>query len=180
MSDKKAMTVLLAEFDSTAALLHAAEKTRDAGYKHFDCHSPFPVHGMDVAMGEQRSPLGYIVFTVALLGLSSFFGFVWWLSVEDYPMIISGKPFGSFQAWVPPLFAITILSAALTAVFGMFHINRIPRLHHPLFNSARFEKVTDDKFFLSIESTDPLFNSDTTRQFLAAIGGKHIEELRDE
>lgn len=174
------MTVLLAEFDSTAALLHAAEKTRDAGYRDFDCHSPFPIHGMDAAMGERRSPLGYIVFTIALLGLSTFFAFVWWLSVEDYPMVISGKPFGSFQAWVPPLFAISILSAAITAVLGMSHLNRLPRLNHPLFHSTRFEGVTDDKFFLSIESTDPKFNVDQTKQFLNSIGGKHIEELKDD
>jgi Protein of unknown function (DUF3341) len=179
MSDVKTMTVLLAEFDNPAELIHAAEKTRDAGYKNFDCHSPFPIHGMDTAMGEQRSPLGFIVFIVALLGVGSFFGFIWWLSVLDYPMVISGKPYGSFQAWVPPLFAITILSAALTAVFGMFHINRIPRLHHPLFNSTRFEKASDNAFFLSIESNDPMFSIEKTKQFLASIGGKHVEELRD-
>lgn len=178
MSDNKTMTVLLAEFDNPAALIHAAEKMRDAGYKAFDCHSPFPIHGMDAAMGERRSPLGYFVFTIAFLGLASFFGFIWWLSVNDYPMVISGKPYGSFQAWVPPLFAITILSAALTAVFGMFHINRLPRLHHPLFNSPRFEKASDDKFFVSVESTDPQYGS--AKQFLTAIGGKYVEELRDE
>ncbi len=87
--------MMLAEFENPAQLLGAAQKLHDAGYKQFDCHSPFPIHGMDQAMGLKRSPLGYIVFVVAMLGLLGGITLEWWTSTIDYPLVISGKPFFS-------------------------------------------------------------------------------------
>src|SRR5687768_110553 len=103
---------LLAEFPDTAALLHAAEKLRDAGYKKFDCHSPFPIHGMDKAMGLKQSPLGWIVLVCGATGLISALGLQWWASAVAYPLIISGKPLFSHQAFVPITFEVTVLLSA--------------------------------------------------------------------
>lgn len=170
--------VMLAEFDSPYALLHAAEKIRAAGYKKFDCHSPFPIHGMDKAMGLGRSPLGYIVGASALVGMAGILALTYWTSAVDYPLVISGKPFFSWQAFIPVIFAVTILTSAFGAFLGMLSLNKLPRLFHPVFNSERFVGATDDRFFVSIESNDPLYNADKTRSFLASLGGSHIEVVQ--
>jgi hypothetical protein len=177
---KKVPAVILAEFDSAAELMHAAEKVRAEGYKEFDCHSPFPIHGMDEAMGLKRSPLGFIVFTGGTLGLLGAILLTWWTSTIDYPLIISGKPLFSYQAYVPVIFAVTVLFSAITATFGMFAINQLPRLSHPIFNSDKFGKFSDDGFFVSIESSDKKYDEQETQRFLKAIGGKNIEVLIDE
>jgi len=171
---------LLAQFDDPAALMHAAEKVRDAGYKKFDCHSPFPIHSMDAAMGLKRSRLGWIVGLAALIGTSGALGLQWWSSTLEYPLVISGKPFFSFQAYVPVTFALGVLLSAVAALVGMLVLNGLPRLHHPVFYSDNFARATDDGFFISIETEDPLFDADQTRTFLESAGGRNIEELREE
>lgn len=173
-------TGMLAAFESPAALMRAAEKMRDAGYTHFDCHSPFPIHGMDRAMGLKRSPLGFIVGMVALCALSGATLMMWWMTTVDYPLVVSGKPYFSFQAYVPVAFAITILSSAVTALFGMLILNRLPQLFHPLFESKQFAKVTDDGFFVSVAAQDTKFDINTTKQFLESIGGSQIEVVEGE
>ncbi len=171
---------ILAEFDGTGDLLHAAEKMHGQGYSKWDAHSPFPIHGMDKAMGLGRSKLGFIVGFCSTAGLALFTYFLYWINVVDYPIVISGKPFFSFQAFVPPIFAITILSAALAATLGMFALNKLPMLFHPLFNSKQFERVTDGGFFISIQSTDNKFDEAETRKFLESIGGKNVEVVMQE
>ena len=172
--------LILAEFDGPAELLRAAEKVRDAGYNRFDCHSPFPIHGMDAAMGLKRSPLGWIVGIAALVGTSSALALQWWTSTIDYPLVISGKPFFSFQAYVPVTFALGIVLSAFTALIAMLALNGLPRLNHPLFNSVRFDKVTSDGFFISIEGRDPLFEAEKTKAFLESVGGKNPEVIQEQ
>lgn len=169
----------LAEFDGPGPLLAAARRVRDAGYKHFDCHSPFPVHGMDEAMGLGRSALGWVVGFMAMVGVVSAIGLQWWTSSVDYKFVISGKPFFSFQAYVPITFGVGVLLSAITAVFGMFHFNRLPRLNHPVFTSERFAKFSTDGFFVSIEASDGKFNPAETLAFLKTIGATHAELLQD-
>jgi hypothetical protein len=152
---------------------------RDDGYKEFDCHSPFPIHGMDEAMGLKRSPLGYIVFVIGSLGLIGILTLMWWTSAVDYPLVISGKPFFSYPAFVPITFALTVLTSAIAATISMIVINQLPRLVHPLFNSDRFGKFSDDGFFISVEAGDKKYDETRTVEFLKAIGGQHIEILKD-
>lgn len=171
---------ILAEFENPGALLHAAEKIRDAGYKKFDCHSPFPIHGMDEAMGLKRSPLGWMVGILALTGGGLAVLLQWWTSAVDYRVVISGKPFFSWQAFFPVTFGLAVLTGAFTAVFGMLGLNKLPRLHHPVFYSENFKKFSDDGFFISIEADDKQFDEKETSEMLAAIGGKNIEALRGE
>jgi hypothetical protein len=169
---------LIARFENTAGLLAAAEKTRNAGYKKFDCHSPFPIHGMDKAMGLKRSGLGWLVGISGIIGTSSALALQWWTSTIEYPLVISGKPLFSFQAYVPVTFAVGVLLSAFTALFGMLILNGLPRLFHPVFYSDKFSKFSDDGFFISVESNDAKFDPQQTAKFLESVGGKDIELLR--
>jgi len=171
---------IIAEFDDVAALLDAAGKVRQAGYKEFDCHSPFPIHGMDEAMGLKRSPLGWMVGIMSFIGAGLALYFQWWTGSVDYPYVISGKPFFSYQAYVPIIFGIAVLFGAMTAVFGMLTLNKLPRLHHSLFYSDKFAKFSTDGFFVSIGKEDPLFDPEKTSGFLQSIGGKNIEIIKPE
>lgn len=171
---------LMAHFDNPAALLEAAQKVRNAGYKKFDCHSPFPIHGMDRAMGLKRSSLGWLVGAAALAGTSGALALQWWSSSVAYPLVISGKPFFSFQAYVPVTFALGVLLSAFTALVGMLAFNGLPRLHHPVFYSDNFARTSNDAFFISIEADDPLFEIEKTSAFLTSTGGKNPEVLKEE
>jgi hypothetical protein len=169
---------VLAEFGSAADLLHAAEQVRDAGYTKFDCHSPFPVHGMDAAMGLKRSKVGFIAGICAVCGGSFAMLLQWWTSTVDYPIVISGKPLFAWQAYIVVTFGLTILGAALGAVIGMLVLNRLPQWFLGLFYSENFRRFSDDAFFVSIEADDPKFNADGTSRFLESIGGRNIEVVR--
>ncbi len=167
-----------AEFDNPKELLHAAEKVRDAGYKKFDCHSPFPIHGMDRAMGEKRSLLGYIVAVAAVIGVGSALGMQWWMSAVDYKLVIAGKPFFSYQAFFPVTFSIAVLVSAGVAMFGMLGLIGV-KFFHPIFYSVRIARVTDDGFFVSILANDKQFDRAKTKEFLESIGGKNVETLEE-
>ena len=174
MSKENKKLGILAEFDGPDALLNAAENVKKAGYKKFDCHSPFPIHGMDEAMGLKRSPLGWIVGISALTGAALGMLLQWWTSSVDYPLVISGKSFFSYQAFVPVTFGVAVLFGALSAFLGMLVLNKLPRLHHPVFYSDRFEKFSDDGFFLSIDANDPKFNSGTIQNFFTDLNSTNI------
>lgn len=171
---------MLAEFSSAGALLTAAEKVRGAGYRQFDCHSPFPIHGMDQAMGLKRSPVGFIVGIMATIGAAIGLGLQGWASAIEYPLVIAGKPLFSWQAYIIITFALGVLFGTFGAVFGMFYLNRLPRWYHPLFSSKAFEKVTTDGFFLSVDAGDPKFDSKGTTTLLQELGSIHVETVASE
>lgn len=168
---------VVAEFDSPHDLLEAAKKVRDAGFKKFDTYSPFPIHGMDQAMGMKDSVLGWIVLLCGLTGGSSAVLMQWWMAAYDYKIVIGGKPFFSYQAFVPITFELTVLLSAFGAVLGMLALNGLPELYHPLFSYRRFRKATDDGFFLAVEARDPKFDAARVREMLQSAGGRHIEDV---
>ncbi len=171
---------VLAEFDSASQLYHACEKVRDAGYTNWDSYTPFPVHNLDKAMGLKATKVSWVALVAGLTGVSLAMLLQWWVSVKAYPVIISGKPLFSWPAFIPVCFELMVLFAALGAVLSMFHFNRLPRLHHPLFSSERFEKVTDNKFFIAIEATDPKFDLEGSTTLLREVGATHTEVVNDE
>ncbi len=177
---KSSLYGFLAEFSSPGELLKAAEKVREAGYRKFDCHSPFPVHGLDEAMGMRRTRLGLVIGLFGLLGAIGGFGLQTWTSTVGYPMVIAGKPYFSWQAFIIVTFGIMVLAGAFSALFGMLHFNGLPRFHHPLFNSDNFKKATDDGFFISIEAEDSLFDKQETKTLLLKIGAKNVEAISSE
>lgn len=170
---------LLAEFPNPGALYHAAESVRDAGYKHFDAHSPFPIHGMDQAMGLGNSIVGWITLGGGLTGLALGTWLQWWTGSVDYPLNISGKPFFAIEPSIPVIFELTILFSALAAVAGMFALNGLPRPYNPLFYSRNFLRVTDDAFFLHVAASDRHFDLEQTRSLLTQLGASHVEVIRD-
>jgi Alternative complex III, ActD subunit len=168
---------VLAQFATAADLYHACERVRDAGFTRWDAHSPFPVHGLEGAMGLRKSPLPWIVLVMGLTGAAAGFGLQWWVHAVAYPLVISGKPYLSWPAFIPITFELGVLFAALGAVFGMLALNRLPMHYHPLFRSRVFERATDDGFFISIESWDPRFDPAATRKLLESLGARSVELL---
>lgn len=170
---------LLTDFDSASKLMEAVPKVRDAGFKHWDVHTPFPVHGMDDAMGIRGTQLPFIVLIGGITGLFLATLMQWWMNAVDYPFVISGKPLFGLPANVPIMFEITVLLSAFAAFFGMWGLNGMPRLYHPLFTSERFRRATQDRFFIVVERRDPKFQLEKTREFLASLGGKVVEEIHE-
>ncbi len=180
---RRAPSIIVAEFDTAHDVLHAAEKVRDAGYQKWDTHTPFPVHGMDKAMGLGDSRLGWIVICCAITGLSGAFVMMHWMNGVDYPLIVGDKPGGApgtLPSMVPILFELTVLLSAFGAVFGMLGLNRLPQHHHPVFESDRFRSASDDKFFISIEADDPKFDVDKTRALLETAHAAHVEVVEED
>ena len=180
---KKSMTrnaLYLAEFHEPGACLHAAEKLRDAGYKSFDAHTPYPIHGMDKAMGLGDSKLGWITLVCGLTGVSAGWLMMWWMNGIDYGLIIGGKPGYSLPSQIPIMFELTVLFSCIGTVFGMLHLNRLPRHHHPIFESDRFAGATDDKFFVSVAADDPKFSVEKTKALLESCSPDGIELLKEE
>jgi molybdopterin-containing oxidoreductase family membrane subunit len=168
---------LLGEFPDPTALYRACEHVRDAGYSRWDAHSPFPVHGLERAMGLGRSRLPWIVLVLALGGAVAGFALQAWVHSFEYPLVISGKPYFAWQAYVPVTFELAVLGGALGAVLGMLALNQLPRHHHPVFGSERFERASDDRFFISIEARDPRFDAGSTPRLLAEAGALRLEWL---
>ncbi len=170
---------IVAEFTTTAALIHAAEKVRDAGFRKWDVFTPFPVHGMDQAMGLKNSPVGWFAFIGGVAGYASGMIMIWFMNAYDYPLVVGGKPmFSPFYSF-PPSYELTILFGAFGSLFGMLFLNRLPRLHHPLLKNQRFALVTHDRFFVVIECADPRFTEEDTRKLLEQAGSSHIEMVED-
>jgi hypothetical protein len=171
---------LLAEFPDVQALFEAAERCRDAGYRRWDVHSPFPIHGMNNAMGLRYTKLPLLVLGGGLTGLGLALLMQWWMNAVDYPLIISGKPLFSLPANIPVLFELTVLLSALCAFIGMLAMNGLPRYHHPLFRSEEFRRATQDRFFLTVEASDPLFDETRVEGFLREIGCSRVERIGGE
>ncbi len=176
----KRPVLFLAEFDTADAIIGAAEKVRDAGFQKWDVHSPYPVHGMDAAMGLSDSRLGWIVLASGLTGLSLAVLMMQWMNGYDYPLVIGGKPPDAFASMVPIMFELTVLISSFGATFGMFGLNQIPRHHHPVFYSDRFESFSNDKFFVSIEAEDKQFDVAKTREFLESLHPSFLELVEEE
>lgn len=169
---------LLVEFDNVDDLIEGAQAVRDAGYTQWDAHTPFVVHGLDRAMGIKPTILPFLVLVGGITGTVGGIALQWWTNAIDYPFLISGKPLFSLPANIPIAFETTILIAAITALVGMLALNRLPQLYHPLFTSKRFLKATDDRFFISIEASDPIFDAESTRELLEGLDGRlSLEEV---
>jgi len=170
---------IMAEFTTPASAMHAAEKVRDAGFRKWDVFTPFPVHGMDKAMGLKNSRVGWFSFIGGVTGYTTGMVMIWWMNAIDYPIIIGGKPmFSPFGAF-PPSYELTILLGAFGAIGGMLFLNRLPRLHHPLLKNKRFALATHDRYFVVIETADPRYNEVETRKLLEAAGSKRIELVEE-
>jgi hypothetical protein len=170
---------IVAEFDTPAATMHAAEKIRDSGFKRWDVFTPYPVHGMDEAMGLKSSQVGWFSFIGGVTGYTTGMIMIWWMNAYDYPIVIGGKPMFSPMSAFPPSYELTILFGSFGALLGMLFMNRLPRLHHPLLKYGRFKQATHDKFFVVVETSDPKYSATETRRILENAGSKNIEVVEE-
>lgn len=169
---------VLAMYSTPYAVYHAAEKIRDAGYQQWDVHAPFPIHGIEDAMGVQRTRLPIKVAVGAFTGTALAFLMQWWMSM-DYPLLVQGKPPDAWQPYVPILFELSVLLAAFTAILAMLSVNGLPRFYHPLFKKDAFLRVTQDAFAISIEANDPSFDPLKTKELLESTGAASIELVEE-
>lgn len=167
---------VLAEYETPGALIEAAKQVRDAGFSKWDCYSPFPVHGIDPAMGIKRTILPWIVFFAGLGGLFGGLALQWWANGYHWPWIVSGKPFFSLPANIPITFETTVLIAGVTCFFAMWTLNKLPKPFHPFFRNERFIRATDDGFFIGIEAEDPEFDHERTGALLRNAGATVVED----
>ena len=179
MSNENSLYGLMIEFSDAPDLVSAVEKCRDKGFTKWDVHTPFPIHGMDAAMGIKGTQLPFIILACGATGLAIATAMQYWMNAVDYKFIISGKPFFGLPANIPIMFELTVLLSAFGAFFGMWALNGLPRLFHPLFKSKRFRRATQDRFFIVVEAQDPKFKLEETRNFLASLGGSEVEEITE-
>jgi hypothetical protein len=166
---------LMAEFDSPAAILAAAEKIRAAGYRRWEAFTPFPIHGLDQMAGFKNSLVGWFALLFGGGAFVATMGLIWFSNAFDYPLIVGGKPMFSPPMSFVPSYIMMVLGAAVGAFVGMLALNGLPRLHHPLLEKARFALASRDRFFLVIGANDPKFSETETRRLLESLGGTHIE-----
>jgi mono/diheme cytochrome c family protein len=166
---------LVAEFDGPDALRAAAEGMRRSGYRRFDAHSPYPVHGLDRAMGIRPTLLPWLVLGAGLAGAAAALLLQWWTNAVDYPVITSAKPRFSLPADIPVVFELIVLFSALAAFVGCLALNRLPQFWHPVFTARRFRRASTDGFFLSVEAADARFDPSATGALLELLGARAIE-----
>lgn len=182
----KQLYSIAAIFDSPDAIIHAASETNNAGYTKYDVNTPYPVHGMDSAMQLKPSRLGFFALAFGLLGAISAIGFMTWVTLVDYPLVIGGKPFWSWPAFVPVSFEVTVLLASVLSVAAMIVIYfKFPNNAHPLHDTKYMKAVSSDKFGINILADDPKFDEKVVAEFFKSLGSKEVspvyfddEELR--
>ncbi len=181
MSAPTTLYGLLAEFAEPAQVLTATRRAWEEGYREMDAYSPYPVEGLATALGMKRSRIPSIVFCGALVGAGVGFLMQYYSMVIDYPFNSGGRPLNSWPAFIPVTFEVLVLIASLSAFLGTLFLNGLPRPNHPIFNAPGFERASQDRFFLCIEASDPRFDFDATRRFLAELATEEkVCEVHDE
>src|SRR5258708_28895334 len=168
---------IIAAFDPTPELYQACEQVRDAGYSQWDALTPFPIHGLDAAMGMARSKVPRFSLAGGITGFCTGMSMIWWTGAYEYPLVVGGKPLFSPMFAFPISYELTILFTAFATIFGMFFLNQLPMHYHPVMKAPQFVRAMDDRFYIVIESNDPKFRPTATRDLLAKAGGRDIADL---
>jgi Protein of unknown function (DUF3341) len=168
---------ILAEFADADDLVAAAREVHAAGYREVEAYSPMPVEGLAEALGFRRTRLPLVVLLGGIVGCLSGWALQYYTNVIDYPLNVGGRPLNSWPSFVPVVFEMTVLVAALSAVLGMLAMNGLPRPHHPLFGIPQFDRATQDRFFLCILARDPNFHPLAARQFLERLRPKEVVDV---
>jgi hypothetical protein len=181
MSERRSQLFgVMGEFSTPEDLLAATKKAREAGYKHVEAYTPFPVEGLSEAVGFKWTAVPLLTLMGGVGGGLTGFGLQYWVAAITYPINIGGRPLNSWPAFIPVTFELTVLGASIFAVFGMLALNKLPQPYHPVFNVERFAQASTDKFFLCIEARDPKFDLAETSRFLQSLHAQHVNEVKDE
>ncbi len=170
----------MAEYADDNQLLDAARKVKDSGYTRIDAFAPFAIHGIDEALGIKPTVLPWFTLCAGFAGVTVALTMEYWMNAVSYPYIISGKPYASWPAFIPVAFELTVLFSAFTTLFAMLGLNGLPRFSSPMFANPKFDRTTDDRFFLWIDSQDKYFNSEKVQSLLASTGALSVEEVRED
>lgn len=168
---------LIAEFDSPEKLLAAIRRTRAAGYRRINAYTPYPLEGMEDALGMHQTWVAPIVLIGGIVGAITGYALQYYAAVIAYPMNVGGRPLNTWPMFIPIAFETTILFAGLSALFGMLALNGLPMPYHPVFNVPRFAMATRDRFFLVIEAIDDKFDREATRAFLSSLGAHEVSDV---
>lgn len=176
MSDRKVVGII-GLFDDPDSLIAAAEKVRDTGYTKWDCHTPYPVHGLDDAMGLKPTPMPYITITAGLIGGALAMYMMYWMSAVDYPVRIGGKPYFSWPAFVPITFEAFVLFAGLATMVGMVVLTKLGSWASPLHDNDVMGEVTSSRMGVVLDADDEKFGEDSARDLLGEVGCQDIRVL---
>ena len=168
---------LIAEFDNPTALVKAARAAREKGYRKLDAFSPFPIEGLNDALHLHKNKLPLIVLVGGIVGGLTGYLLQYYITVISFPINIGGRPLHSWPSYIIITFELTILFGALSAVLGMLGLCGLPMPYHPVFNAPRFALASRNRFFLCIESADPLFDLAATGDFLRALEPHEVSEV---
>jgi hypothetical protein len=168
---------LIAEFDNPTALVKAARAAREKGYRKLDAFSPFPIEGLNDALHLHKNKLPLIVLVGGIVGGLTGYLLQYYITVISFPINIGGRPLHSWPSYIIITFELTILFGAHSAVLGMLGLCGLPMPYHPVFNAPRFALASRNRFFLCIESADPLFDLAATGDFLRALEPHEVSEV---
>ena len=168
---------ILAEFAEPDRVIEAANAAREAGYRQIEAYTPFPLHGLSEALGQDRTRIPAIVFGCGIMGAILGFGMCWYANVISFPWNIGGRPPNSWPAFIPITFELMVLCASFGAVLGMLGLNGLPQPYHPVFNAPNFSLASRDRFFLCVEAKDPKFDLADTRRFLEGLNPISVTEV---
>ena len=180
LGEQRALFGLMAEFAEHSQLLEAARHAYAAGYRDMDAYSPFPIDGLAEALGRESSPVAFFTLLGGMAGGLGGYFMEWYSMARLYPLNVGGRPYNSWPNFIPVVFELTVLVAAISALTAMLVLNRLPCPHHPVFNLPEFRRASIDRFFLCIETGDAKFERLRTWQFLEKLGPLKVAEVWDE
>ena len=180
MSEKRKVVGTIGLYDDVNVLVAAAEKVRDQGWSKWDCHTPYPVHGLDQAMGLKESKIPIVCLGAGFFGAALAMGMQWWMSAVDYPVRIGGKPYFSWPAFVPITFEFFVLLAALATFVAMFVLCGLGKWHSPLHDSDVMKEVTTTRFGIVLGAEDERWTAEGAEKLLAKTGCTDIRPLYED
>lgn len=177
--EESALFGLMAEFSEHDQVLEAARRAYTAGYRRMDAYSPFPVEGLAEALGHESTSVPLFTLVGGMAGGLGAYFMQWYAMGHLYALNVGGRPLNSWPNFIPITFELTVLIAAFAAVISMLLLNRLPQVHHPVFNVPEFRRASIDRFFLCIEAADPKFDLSGTARFLQTLQPAKVTEVRE-
>jgi hypothetical protein len=168
---------VIAEFESAEAMVAALRAAKAAGWREMDAYAPFPVPEAAELLGAHGAPVGWIAIGMGLVGAILAYATQWWLSVHEYPINVGGRPLHALPAFLPATTIVAILWASAGTLLALLVMNRLPRLHHPVFAAPGFGRASEDRFFLCLFSADPRFEPVEAARFLQGLKPLHVAEV---